>query len=337
MVMKMKKKIELPLIEPLYSTYHGQAPATSIIVNNPSIRNFYLNEALVLKCSRKFLSGFTTPEVDINRSDFFCCPYFDRKFFSMRHLKRCTNAVIRELLNDGYYVYFGNVDDYYIKGKSWYKERHAPHDGLICGYNQEDKTFCMYAYDQNWICQKFWTPQKSFDAARKSMFKQCIFGNIWAVKPKSDPVEFNVRTALNNMRQHLGSSMRSYPKKGEGNVFGMAVHDYIAMYIDKLYNGSVPYERKDRRIFRLIWEHKKTMLECMEKIEAILNLDHKSSSAYKEIAREADNIRMLYASYIMRRRDSVLPIIRAKLINIKNRERVLLKRFVKKAEAVISK
>ena len=41
---KTKKKIELPLVEPLYSTYHYQGPGTAVLVNNPSIRNWYLNQ-----------------------------------------------------------------------------------------------------------------------------------------------------------------------------------------------------------------------------------------------------------------------------------------------------
>ena len=35
--MKMKKKIELPLAEPLYNTYHNQGYGTAPPVENPSI------------------------------------------------------------------------------------------------------------------------------------------------------------------------------------------------------------------------------------------------------------------------------------------------------------
>ena len=60
---KTKKKIELPLVEPLYSTYHYQGPGTATLVNNPSIRNWYLNQVMILTCTRKFLNGFTTPQI----------------------------------------------------------------------------------------------------------------------------------------------------------------------------------------------------------------------------------------------------------------------------------
>ena len=61
----MNKYVELPLVTPLYETYHNQGSATAIIANNPSIRNWYLNNAVNLVCNRKFLRGYTSPEVDV--------------------------------------------------------------------------------------------------------------------------------------------------------------------------------------------------------------------------------------------------------------------------------
>ena len=76
---KMKKKIELPLVEPLYSTYHYQGPGTAVLINNPSIRNWYLNQVMILTCTRKFLNGFTTPEIGMAESSWNANPYFDKK------------------------------------------------------------------------------------------------------------------------------------------------------------------------------------------------------------------------------------------------------------------
>ena len=331
-MIKMNKFVELPLIEPLYSTYHFQGPGTATIVENPSIRNWYLNQVMNLKCNRKFLKGFITPEISILDSSWSQNPYFDRKWFSTEFLKGCSNKLFRNLLDAGYYVCFVGIDDYYVKGKSWYKERHFNHDGCICGYNQNDKTFCIYAYDSNWIYHKFWTSQSDFDAARKAMRKKGVISSLCAIKPKSDAVAINPEVAIQKMREYLDSNMKKYPESKEGDVHGIAVHDYIAMYVDKLYDGSIPYERMDRRVFRLIWEHKKAMLERLEKMENTLGLSNRTSTAYKKIVAEADKMCMLYASQHMRRRDAVLPIIHKRLIDLKKHERELLKNFIKKTE-----
>ena len=138
---KQKKKIELPLAEPLYSTYHYQGPGTATLVNNPSIRNWYLNQVMILTCTNKFLNGFTTPEISMAESSWSDNPFFDKKWYAMQFLEGHTHFVIRKLLDAGYYVCFNGIDDYYVEGKSWYHERHFNHDGCICGYNQENKTY----------------------------------------------------------------------------------------------------------------------------------------------------------------------------------------------------
>lgn len=330
--MTKAKKIELPIIEPLYSTYHYQGPATASIVSNPSIRNFYLNQIMLLTCTRKFLNGFTTPEITVSSSSWNQSPYLDKKHFDMKFLQGHTNFVIRKLIDEGYYVCFDIIDDYYIEGKTWHGIRHFDHDGCICGYNQDDKTFCIYAYNKNWVYQKFWTPQSSFEKGRISMFKNNMYGFICGIKPKNDIVAFSYECALKKIAEYLDSSIEKYPETNEGLVYGTAVHDYIARYVGKLYDGSIPYERMDRRVFRMIWEHKKAMLERIEAIERSLHLDSSTSEAYRDVVREADNCRMLYAAHHMKQRNSTLPLIQKKLMTLKERERAILKTLIEKSK-----
>ena len=328
----MKKTIELPLIEPLYSTYHNQGAGSAILFNNQSIQNWYLNHIMILTCTRKFLNGYTTPEIDIAESSWIANPYLEKKWYGMQFLEGHTNFVIRKLLDSGYYVCFNGVDDYYVEGKSWYKERHFNHDGCICGYDQENKTYCIYSYDQNWIYQKFWTTQGSFNQGRKALFKKGQYGVICGLKPKEDKIVFSHEKALKKIGEYIDSNIDKFPETEEGIVSGIAVHDYIVKYVGKLYDGSIPYDRMDRRVFRLIWEHKKIMLKRLELIENELTLDDSISQAYNSVVREADNCRMLYASHHMRQRNSVLPIIQKKLIVLKDLEFDLLCRLLVKSK-----
>ena len=331
-VMKMNKHVELPLIEPLYKTYHHQGTATSIINTNQTIRNWYLNQVMNLTCSKKFLNGYTSPGITIIDSEWYSNPFFERKMFSTEFIKGYINSIIRELLNNGYYVVFHDVDDYYLKGKTWYKERHFSHDGLICGYDQNDKTYCIYAYDSNWIYQKFWISQKDFNAGINAMRKKEIFSNIYGLKVNGNIVAFSPKIACQKLKEYLDSDIEKHPFDKEGNAYGLVVHEYIAEYVTKLYSGDIPYERMDRRVFRLIWEHKKAMLERIVCIEQSLNLTNEISEQYKLVVSDADTMRMLYASHHMKRRDSVLPIIKRKLLNLADREKELLILLVDKAE-----
>lgn len=326
----MNKIVELPLAEPLYKTYHD-AIVSAVIAKNPSIRNWFLCNSIGLTCNRKFLSGYTTPEIRAENYT-FNNPHIEMFWMSMRFLRGYVKPIIRNLIDSGYYVYFGGVDDYYVPGKSWYKQKHFNHDGAICGYNQEDKTFCIYAYDSNWIYQKFWSPQKAFIKGREAMLKKGVYGNICAIKPSAEEVVFSPERAIQNIQDYLNSDIEKYPEDGEGSVRGIVVHQYIAKYIDKLLDGSIPYERMDRRVFRLIWEHKKVMHECIRSIEQSCGLDSEIGDEYDPLIREADTMRMLYASHHMRRRDSVLPIIKRKLLSLAKTEQELLTRLVSKVE-----
>ena len=320
----MNKHVELALVDPVYSTYHFQGPATAIAVNNPSARNWYLNRVMNLCCNRKFLNGFTTPEISVLQSGWTDNPYIDKRWMNTQFIDGYINPIIRKMLDNGFYVAFLGIDDYYVKGKSWYKERHFVHDGLICGYDQTDKAYCIYAYDSNWIYRKFWTPQKAFNAGRVAMLKQGIFSGICGIKMKDDIIDFSSETAYNKLLEYLDSNLEKYPFDGEGKVYGIVVHAYVAEYVMRLYRGKIPYERMDRRVFRLIWEHKKVMLERIIMIEQTLGLGNKFSEKYNPIVEEANTMRMLYAAHHIKRRDSILPSISKKLIGLMVNERELL-------------
>ena len=170
----------------------------------------------------------------------------------------------------------------------YYHEKHFDHDGCICGYDPEKKLYCIYAYDKNWIYQKFWTPRESFENGRKAQFKENKYGKLFGIKPTSDQIPFSSDLALGKIQAYLSSTLEKNPESGEGCVYGTAVLNYVVKYLDKLCDGSIPYEKMDRRIFRMIWEHKKALLECIRLIEDELSMDHTNSNSYIKIVEEAN-------------------------------------------------
>lgn len=324
----MNKTVELPLADPMYSTYHFQGPCIAAAPENPSVRNWVLNEAVILTCNRSFLSGRMTPDVNVVNSSWCDNPYLDRIYYPLQYTGGYINPIIRNLLDHGYYVCFCGIDDYYVKGKSWYHEKHFSHDGMICGYDREDKTYSIYAYDTNWIYQKFRTPQRCFDKGREAIQKEGGYGEIYGVRAKPEQVEFSAKTVCERLHDYLDSSFEKYPVCEEGNVYGSIVQEYLAMYIGKLCDGSIPYDRKDSRILRLLWEHKKVMLERIQKAEKVLMLGSEYSRGYKKIVSDSNALRMLYASHCIKRRDSVLPVVQKGLMRLKGDEEKVLIGFV---------
>lgn len=329
----MKKAIELPLAEPIYCTYHSQGTDGAVFAGNPSIRNWYYNHLSMLYCNKKFLRGYTTPELFVFDSYFWENPYLELSLIPIRHLGNSVHKVMRALMNDNYYIYFMGIDDFYIKGKSWYQQRHFMHDGLIYGYDQTARTYSIYAYDQSWRYRKFKISQNDFEEGRKSAISLNSPLNsiekIFIIRPKQVTIELNPIEIFDNIREYLGYSFRKeYTYYMNKMVFGIETHDYLTMYLTMLANGDIPYEKMDWRVFRQLWEHKKVMQERIAAVEQQLSAPSTISDKYAEVVKWANEIRMLYAAHHKRRKDSVLPVIREKLLDITEREYKLLYNFL---------
>ena len=329
-MIKMKKCVELPIYEPIYSTYQYQGSGAGIISNESSVRNWYLNEVINLRCTRSFLKGRGSPSIDIVNSSLYSNPYIEKNLLSIAYLNGCANQVIRNVIDSGYYLYFTGIDDYYVKNKSLYKTRHLYHDGLIYGYNLTDKAYCIYAHDSNWLYRKFQTPQICFTNGWKSAIKNNKNISLYALKLKDEDVSFSPEKIYANLSEYLNSDLEKYPFTDSGEVLGIAVHIYISEYVLKLYREEIPYRLMDWRVFRLIWEHKKVMLERIIKVEEALHFDNTLSEKYRPLVKEADTMRMLYASHHMKRRDSLLPIISEKLLRLEKNEREILTELTEK-------
>ena len=319
----------------MYCAYNTQGAGCAAIASNLSIKNWYYNNSLILVCGRKFLNGYTSPEVNVEKSSFYSNPCFEKKWIGIKYLGGHLHYVMRAILDDGWFIHYGGLDDFYIKGKSWYHEKHELHDGTICGYDQEDKTYSILAYDQNWIFRVFKTPQKCFEAARKKGVMKKTFTQICIYKPIEEQIKLDIKTMCENIEKYMDSSLEKYPLDVYEAAYGTVVHDYIAMYLDKLFDESIPYSRMDRRVFRVLWEHKAVMQKRLRAAEDELGIGNEFSANYENVVREADNARMLYASHHMRRRDSLLPIIKKKTMKIKEDEENILKEFLTRVYEVI--
>ena len=234
------------------------------------------------------------------------------------------------MLDDGYYVYFNSVDDYYIKGKSWYKEQHFNHDGLIIGYDDDNGTLAIAAYDQRWIFTVFNTPQECFIEGLHSSCEKSSYGEIYAVRAKDEVQELNLQMIYEAVKGYVSSSIETCPLTDTGIANGIAVYDYMCMYLDKLFDGSIIYERRDRRIFRLVWEHKKCMLGRIKAVEEKCKWDNSISMAYNEVVELADKIRFIYSKFVIKYSNKNLENIQTSLMKIKDLENNLLTMFADK-------
>ena len=331
----MAKSVALPFIVPNFATVQNSGAAELAMIGHPTAYNQTLNQATSIRCNRKFLSGFTAPQVSIPNILIQSYKFIERYSVSFRYTYTYCLDIIKAMLDDGMYIFYNRVDDFYLPGKSWYGTRHMHHDGIICGYDDNDETISIAAHDINWVYNLIRMPQKCFQEALRSSLEAKQYGNMIAYKIKENTVaEINEAEMLKFLREYLDSSFEKYPTDEDGPVLGTVVHDYLAMYIDKLKDGSIPYEKMDWRALRPVWEHKKCMLERIKAVEKKNGWTDELSLRYTPIVEKANRVRMMYAMYHKNHNDKLLDKIRDSLLDVAKNDKALVEEFIKKLEKV---
>ncbi len=334
------KKVELPVTQPLMSTFTTYASRSIILSSNPSANNWFYNHAIQLECRGNLFKGYSSPLPTLaSKKAMDLDEIADTVHFPIRFVRHCPNEIIKASLDAGYYFYLRDADDYYIPGKSWYRKRHFWHHGLISGYDDNDNTFTMNAYDDRWLFSTFKVPQLCIPEAIETI---CAFGrlqeNQTAAKGKNSTFKLDLPLIQESLCEYL-TYIPIIESPGDDFVFpcGIAIYDYLKLFLELLLAESIPYERFDWRVFRLIWEHKKVMYERIVAIEDHLCLDHSLSDSYKFVEILANKIRLLYAKYHQKPEPSILTYLIGALDELREKEVAVLMEFVKKLDDYLMK
>lgn len=333
--MDESKAVSLPFTVPMFAAHHYSAAAGIALAQYPNAQMQLLNQGLEISCQRIFLRGYTSPLVKMRDTSVNRIKNLQRYTVHLYYAREFLHEMIHAMLDDGLYVYFKGFDDYYLPEKSWYGIRHMEHDGIISGYDNEEGIYELIAYDMDWRFRKIKIPQASLKESMDRSFEQNFFPLIMAVKPKDTKIELDVAGICSKLKRYLDSDVKKYPPEKNGKVIGIAVHDFLAMYIDKLLDGSIPYERMDWRVMRVVWEFRVGVLKRLELIEEEVKLDSSASKAYQKIVTETDRLRMLYAVCSKKRKESLLMSVKKGILDLKEQEAEILCSFIKTVEELL--
>ena len=324
--------VQLPYDYPWFVFTQGSAAPCIAMRNHPTAYNAILNQCTTLSCSRRFLEGYTTPQVGWTRLGIYSLPCIERYGVSNRFTHQQSREIIKQMLDEGFNIYFNGVDDYFLPGKSWYGIRHMWHDGILCGYDDNDGSYSIAAYDSDWVFRLIRLPQDCFREGLLSGISQKWYGNLTAYRVKPDEVKLDERQMLRYLRAHVDADMERFPLTEQGNVEGIAVQGFLALYIGKLMDGSIPADKMDWRVLRPVWEHKVCMLDRLEAFEKLRGWEPEFSTRYRPLVDAANRGRMMYAVYHKNRRPGLLEKIQRGLLEGKEQERAILCDFIRKME-----
>lgn len=325
----MERSKQLPYKEPPFCTFQYYGCPGVAAMQNPTAYNHYLNECIMLDCTRKFLRGYTSPDLGVQGANREALYFLERPYVRRGFMDGCEMQVIRNMIDRDYYVYFNMVDIFYIDNILFSGEKHCLHDGLICGYDDNDNTLTIAAYDNKWAFRSFKTSQESFEKALAHGKEQDGYDGFFGMKPLDEKISLNLETITKNLEKYLTLDPFATTFDCPDMICGIVVHDCIRLYLQYLLDGAIPYEKKDRRIMRLIYEHKRCMADRISAVEKLLGLPNSLSDRYSQVVDSADRANTLYNIYRVKRKDELLGIIQKELDFMKSSEYEILPVFLK--------
>ena len=331
----MNKSKQLPFIVPDFTTFHDTAIAEMAYIDKPHANAQLLNQRVELACGRAFLTGFSSPQVTIPDAKIYTFPDMHRHCVSMIYAYPFYREIIQKMIDAGSYIYLSSIDDYYIPQKSWYHEEHRLHDGILYGYDDCDDTYTLAAYDTNWVFRSFRIPQKALEESIHSALESGGNVRFIAVLVTEKEIELDILGILKKLKEYINADFSKYPLDGNNIIKGIVVYDFLDIYFGKLLDGGILHEKMDWRVLRIIWEYRVVMLKRLRAVEEKAQIDFSFSTAYEDLVQKTNRLRMLYAFYYKKKKDSLLLAVKDGLMELKMKEKDLLEQFIQKVEEVI--
>ena len=328
----MPDTISLPFCVPWFAFTQGHAAPGLAMAGHPTAYNAVLNQCITLSCTRRFLQGYSSPQVFMPKSGIHSFDCLEKYGVTSRFGHPYFKEIIKQMLNEGFYIYFGGVDDYYLPGKSWYGTRHMAHDGVICGYDEADQTYSIAAYDINWVYNLIRIPQACFMEGLHACVQNEQYASIVAYRMKDIEVKLDEQMILKNIKEYIGLTVDRFSLENDGRVIGIAVQDFIVMYLDKLKDGSIPSDKMDWRSLRPIWEQKRCMVDRIRAIEEKRGWGPELSTQYVPLVEEANRVRMMYAMYHKNQKESLLDKMKSGILHFKDAEYEILQALIQRME-----
>ncbi len=153
----------------------------------------------------------------------------------------------------------------------------------------------MAAYDENWVFRPFEISFSDFNRAARSRALGRKTGGIWAVKAHETKIGLDLEGIKGQLEKYLEG-----PVGTDGNYYGVRVYRILDIYLRLLQNGLIPHSKVDRRIFRLVSEHKQCMLSRISAIEAAIGSDCRLYKQYLPTAELSKRLAVMYAKYCLK-------------------------------------
>lgn len=319
----MNEKI-LPYYSPTYCAYNYVGALDVCGQCDPQMNEWIVNSYILWKYN------IDNNYITLIRSGVFgLIPFMYNHRMWKRHIKNNYREIFKTLLDDDFYVYYCNVDDYYIPTTSAYNKRHFPHDGLIYGYNENKHIYYVCAYNSTGIYTNFEVPMELFDKAwysKYNMSDEEQLGEGTIIGLRLDPnagYKADIDAIFKDIKRYVNSEI--IDKNTIPVVFGLNVYKEIDKKINATIKGETVF--KDKRLLKILSEHKLAMKRRFEFLYNNSIIPQDMLKDYGKVYDLAEITRMVHLKYSLTNNQKLLCKIRDNINRIGDEEYRLLNKI----------
>lgn len=265
----MTAKRELPVVDPVAGGYHFYAFPLAIMGTVERSRDWILSNYIHLAFDRN-LESPTVPFC-FYLYDYAISPWLrvirnDRSWLAVQDtdpVRFCRDAV-----HAGYYVYL-NLDDYHVPSRPSHGVAHGSHDLLICGVDDEARTFSTFGYTKEDVMRRSVLGFGQLDDAYRSLDvipNDCP--QVYLYRLNEDAAyDFNARLVRQSFEEYLDAANVSTHfdmfQAAWDRAYGIACYPPLQDYLTRYIEGDDEY---DIRYLHILWEHKRLMRLRVERM-----------------------------------------------------------------------
>lgn len=314
----------LPLEWPPIETYQGTSFILGILLAHDNVSNAYYNNYMNLKCNDNIdTCEIELTFIDVSWENYRVLGIAEMDLYNLKNIdKNKLLDFVKERIDQGNYVLFHYVDEYYLSYSKDYKMQHRIHDTYIYGY--DEKAVKAMAYKD----EKLQTLMINHDELIASLYCNeesdnwffCTFRPNHASKEYIDYSK--VRQELFDYLNSSYSGNHSYPFK----VFGLGVYDVLSRSMQAIIDDEHLVDSEiDFRPFRTLWEHKKVLREHILKyIEDIGIANDSLLIKINDIEETANKVFRLIIKFTMTRNVTSLQRVISYLEYAKQQEEIVI-------------
>lgn len=314
---------ELPFIFPPIETYQGTSFILGIMLAYPEYADIRYNGYINLECEKTDrLSDMKLMFTDSLWDSYRVSGLAEMNLYDVSYFNRKTLCqFICERIDQGNYLLFYDVDEYYLSYSDNFKNSHSNHDTYVYGYSAE--CFQVLAYKNEHLTILSIDKMEVIEAlvskkARKNADKRRHFCTYRPCINRG--VKADKGVILDEIKAFYEA--KSAAASSQGKVQGIGVYDVLL-------DGMKTIEKDvevDLRPFRCLWEHKKLMKERIAYLQENSNCD--SLKVLEGLCDKTEIVFRLMMKYNMTFNVSIVDKVYRNLQNIKGEDLLWYEEYI---------